>query len=110
MSVPSHADVIVLKRRPGPALRPGDLVLECRPLRAPDPGEVVVRNLVTSVDPYPLLMLRGSPELTPVAIGEPVPANSVGVVVQSENPGVPVVNNHALRAVGRGATLARATP
>jgi NADPH-dependent curcumin reductase CurA len=78
MPVPSHADVIVLKRRPEPALGPGDLVPESRPLPAPRPGEVVVRNLVTSVDPYQLLMLRGSPELIPVAIGEPVPANSVG--------------------------------
>jgi NADPH-dependent curcumin reductase len=90
MSVPSHADVIVLNHRPGPALRPGDLVPERRPLRPPGPGEVVVRNLVTSVDPCQLRMLRGSPEVTPVAVGEPVPANSVGIVVASEDPAVPV--------------------
>jgi NADPH-dependent curcumin reductase CurA len=90
MSMPSHADVIVLNRRPGPTLRPGDLVRERRPLRAPDPGEVVVRNLVTRVDPYQLRMLRGSSEVTPIAVGEPVPANSVGVVVRSEDPQVPV--------------------
>src|SRR5437868_3656897 len=35
-------------------------------------------------------MLRGSPEVAPVRIGEPVPANSVGAVVQSEDAGVPV--------------------
>jgi NADPH-dependent curcumin reductase CurA len=52
MSVPTHADVIVLNRRPGTALSPGDLVLERRPLRKPGPGEVVVRNLATTVDPY----------------------------------------------------------
>jgi NADPH-dependent curcumin reductase len=90
MSVPSHADVVVLNRRPGPSLVPGDLVLERRPLRAPDPGEVVVRNIVASVDPYQLRMLRGSSEVTPLAVGEPVPANSVGVVVRSEDPTVPV--------------------
>lgn len=90
MSVPSHADVIVLHRRPGPSLRPGDLVPECRLLRPPGPGEVVVRNIVTSDDPYQLRMLRGSSEVTPVAIGEPIPANSVGIVVRSEDPGVPV--------------------
>jgi NADPH-dependent curcumin reductase CurA len=72
VSVPSHADVIVLNRRPGPSLLPGDLVPERRPLRAPSPGEVVVRNVVTSVDPYQLRMLRGSSEVTPVAIGDPV--------------------------------------
>lgn len=90
MSVPSHTDVIVLKHRPGPSLLPGDLVAERRPLRAPGPGEVVVRNVVTSVDPYQLRMLRGSSEVTPVAIGEPVSANSVGVVVASKDPDVPV--------------------
>jgi len=76
MSVPSHADVIVLHRRPGPALRPGDLVPDRRPLRPAGPGEVVVRNIVTSVDPYQLRMLRGSSEVTQVAAGEPVPATS----------------------------------
>jgi NADPH-dependent curcumin reductase CurA len=90
MSVPSHSDVIVLNHRPGPALRPGDLISERRTLRAPKSGEVVVHNLVTRVDPYQLRMLRGSTEVAPVAIGEPVPANSVGVVVRSEDPGVPV--------------------
>ena len=87
--VPSHADTIVLHRRPGPALRPGDLMLERRPVRPPAPGEVVVRNLVTSVDPYQLRMLRGSPEVATVDVGEPVLANSVGIVVQSEDPRVP---------------------
>jgi NADPH-dependent curcumin reductase CurA len=51
---------------------------------------VVVRNLVTTVDPYQLRMLRGSAEVTPAAIGEPVPANSVGLVVASRDPAVPV--------------------
>jgi NADPH-dependent curcumin reductase CurA len=90
MSAPSDTDVIVLHRRPGAELRPGDLVAERRPLRPPGPGEVVVRNIVTSVDPYQLRMMRGSAEVTPLAIGEPVPANSVGIVVASEDPGVPV--------------------
>ena len=49
-AVSADADVIVLRRRPGPALSPGDLVAERRPLREPGPGEVVVRNLVTTVD------------------------------------------------------------
>ena len=88
--VPADADVIVLRHRPGPALSPGDLVAERRPLREPGPGEVVVRNLVTTVDPYQLRMLRGSAEVTPLALGEPVPANSVGVVVRSADPAVPV--------------------
>jgi NADPH-dependent curcumin reductase CurA len=88
-SLPGQAEVVLLHRRPGAELRPGDLVLERRPLRAPGPGEVVVRNVVTSVDPYQLRMLRGSAEVTAAAIGEPVPANSVGIVVASRDPDVP---------------------
>jgi NADPH-dependent curcumin reductase CurA len=90
MSVPSQSDVIVLHRRPGTTLQPGDLVTERRPLRPPGPGEVVVRNLVTSVDPYQLRMMRGSAEVTPLAVDDPIPANTVGVVEQSEDPSVPV--------------------
>jgi NADPH-dependent curcumin reductase CurA len=90
MTVPSHSDVVVLKRRPGEALRPGDLALERHPVRPPEPGEVVVHNLVTTVDPYQLRMLRGSAEVTPVALGDPVPANSVGTVMRSEDQKVPV--------------------
>jgi hypothetical protein len=71
-------------------LRPGDLVLERRPIRPPGPGEVVVHNLVTTVDPYQLRMLRGSTEIVPVNVGDPVAANSVGVVVQSRDANAPV--------------------
>jgi NADPH-dependent curcumin reductase CurA len=90
MSVPSHADVVVLARRPGPSVAPGDLALERRQVRPPGPGEVVVRNIVTSVDPYQLRMLRGSPDVATVHVGDPVPANSVGIVAASEDPSVPV--------------------
>ena len=89
MALPSETEVVVLRRRPGAELLPDDLVLERRPLRMPRPGEVVVRNQITSVDPYQLRMMRGSAEVTPLALGEPVPANSVGVVVRSEDPAVP---------------------
>lgn len=89
MPVPSHADVVVLARRPGPSVLPGDLALERRPVRLPGPGEVVVRNVVTSVNPYQLRMLRGSADVAQVDVGEPVSANSVGIVVQSADPAVP---------------------
>jgi hypothetical protein len=82
--------VIALARRPGAALRPGDLVLERRPIRPAGPGEVVVHNVVTTVDPLQLRTLRGSTEIVPVNIGDPVAANSVGFVVQSQDPAAPV--------------------
>ena len=90
LSVPSEGDVIVLKRRPRASLGPGDLAIERRPVRAPEAGEVVVHNLATTVDPYQLRMFRGSAEVTPLALGDPVPANSVGIVVQSADPAVPL--------------------
>jgi NADPH-dependent curcumin reductase CurA len=89
LSLPDTGQVIVLKRRPEASLGPDDLVLERRPVRAPEAGEVVVHNLLTTVDPYQLRMFRGSAEVTPLALGDPVPANSVGVVVQSADPAVP---------------------
>ncbi len=89
-SVPGESDVIVLARRPGPRLAAGDLVLERRPVRSAGPGEVVVHNVVTTVDPLQLETLRGSTEITAVGIGDPVAANSVGVVVQSQDPRAPV--------------------
>jgi hypothetical protein len=89
-SLPGESDVIVLARRPGAALRPGDLVLERRPVRPAGPGEVVVHNVVTTVDPLQLRTLRGSTEIVAVNIGDPVAANSVGFVVQSQDPSAPV--------------------
>jgi NADPH-dependent curcumin reductase CurA len=89
-SIPGESDVIVLARRPGRQLAAGDLVLERRPLRPAGPGEVVVRNVVTTVDPLQLQTLRGSTEITAVGIGDPVAANSVGFVVQSQDPRAPV--------------------
>jgi NADPH-dependent curcumin reductase CurA len=88
--VPASTEVIVLNRRPEGPLRPGDLVAARRSLRPPGLGEVVIRNIVTSVDPYQLQMLRGSPGHQTVAVGDHVPANSVGTVVASEDAAVPV--------------------
>jgi hypothetical protein len=83
--MPSHTDAIVLKHRPGPELRPNDLVPERRPLRAPGPARSWCNNVI-SVDPYQLRMLRGSHEIPPVAIGEPIPATASG---SSRNPRTP---------------------
>ena len=111
MSVPSHADVIVLNHRPGPALLPGDLMPECRPLRAPGPGEVEVRNLVTRVDPYQLRVvvsefegLERAPEALATVFdrGSPYIGRRLALYRQAGRPD--------LGRVGRGATPARATP
>lgn len=87
--VPSHADLIVLNRRPGAALLPGDLVRDRRALPKPAPGQVVVHNILTTVDEGILPNLRGYGR-APVAVGDPIPATSVGRVVGSADPAVPV--------------------
>jgi NADPH-dependent curcumin reductase CurA len=87
--VPSHADLIVLNRRPGAVLLPGDLVRDRRALPKPAPGEVVVRNILTTVDGEQLPLLRGFGRAQ-VAIGDPIPATSIGRVVRSADPAVPV--------------------
>ena len=88
--VPSEGDAVVLARRPGATLQDGDLVLERRATRRAGPGEVVVHNVVTTVDPLQLQTLRGSTDIAAVGIGDPVAANSVGFVVQSRDPRAPV--------------------
>jgi hypothetical protein len=108
--VPSHTDLIVLNRRPGAALLPGDLVSDRRLLRAPGPGEVVVRNIVTSVDGDQLRMLCGCSGRARVAIGDPIPATSVGLVVRSEDPAVPVGTQVATRTGWQAYATITVTP
>jgi len=85
MSTPAETDAITLVRRPGERVDANDFSLVRRPVRRPLGGEVVIHNLVTSVDPYQLDMLRTSQELDAV-----VNAGSVGVVVDSRDPRAPV--------------------
>jgi NADPH-dependent curcumin reductase CurA len=87
--MPTHADLIVLNRRPGTVLLPGDLARDRRALPEPAPGQVVLRNILTTVDEGQLPALRGFGR-TQVAIGDPVPATSIGRVVVSADPAVPV--------------------
>jgi NADPH-dependent curcumin reductase CurA len=57
-----------------------------RPMPAPGPGEVLVRSLVLSVDPYMRGRMRDAKSYaTPWALGEPMRAGSVGEVVRSEH-------------------------
>jgi NADPH-dependent curcumin reductase CurA len=52
---------------------------------------VLVRTLMTSVDPYMLPRLRGQSSYTdPVALREPIPADSLGEVIMSRRRDVPV--------------------
>jgi NADPH-dependent curcumin reductase CurA len=57
----------------------------------PAPGEVLVRNLFLSVDPYMRGRMRDRKSyVAPYALGETMTGGAVGRVVASEAPGVPV--------------------
>ena len=88
--LPAETDAVVLARLTGDTIDPADFAVERRPVVAPGPGEVVVHNLVTSVDPYHLRMLRGGQGHGGVGIGDVVPSNCVGVVVASNDPHAPI--------------------
>jgi len=67
--------------------RPDDFRIETCALREPGPGEVVVENLMLSMDPA----IRGFLDdregyLPPAEVGDTVPGMALGRVVQSRNP------------------------
>lgn len=69
---------VVLKRRPTGIPQESDFEMVDRELRPPGPGQVLVRNLFVSVDPYQRNRMRSA--LRP---GEAVPARCIGEVVAS---------------------------
>lgn len=82
---------IVLARRPVGEPRESDFRLETAEVPALRPGEVLLANLFLSMDPA----IRGFLDdrksyLPPIAIGDPVRGMSLGRVVESRNPALPV--------------------
>jgi len=87
---------IVLRRRPVGEPVFEDFALEQVPMPRPRAGEVLVRTLWLSIDPYMRGRLSDAPSYTaPVALGEPIHGECAGVVVESLHdafrPGQPVV-------------------
>ena len=82
---------IVLARHPdGPVT--ADCFTEAEgPVPEPAEGEAIVRTLFVTIDPATRGWIdsRGTGYLPPVAIGEPVRSNGVGVVCASRNPDLP---------------------
>ena len=78
---------IVLRRRPAGMPGRDDFATVSEPIPAPRQGEVVVRNLFLSIDPY----MRGrlsdrKSYATPVQIGETMTGETVGEVTASTEP------------------------
>ncbi len=75
---------IVLRQRPKGAPTTADFALEEVRLPEPGPGEVLVRTLWLSIDPYMRGRMNDAPSYTaPVGIGEPMHGECVGVVLES---------------------------
>lgn len=91
---------IVLASRPQGWVKPGDFRLESQPMPAPKDGEVLVKNLWLSLDPY----MRGrisdaKSYVPPVAIGGLMVGQTVGEVVESKSPAFKA-GDHVLTSLG----------
>lgn len=87
--VPDETEMVVLARRPGRTLRDDDFSIVWRPLPELEPGQVLIHNRVTSVDPYQIRMLRGVGGHADQQIGDVVHAGCVGLVVASRDQRAP---------------------
>jgi NADPH-dependent curcumin reductase CurA len=82
---------IILEQRPAGAPSPDDFRLVTAPVPKLRPGQLLVANLILSMDPAIRGFLDDRPSyLPPVAIGEPVRGMALGRVIESENSAYPV--------------------
>ncbi|MCC6195156.1 MAG: NADP-dependent oxidoreductase, partial [Burkholderiales bacterium] len=86
---------IVLRARPSGMPRESDFDVVERDVAEPDPGQVLVRNLFLSVDPYQRNRMRAG-----LTLGGAIPARSVGRVVASRHE---ALRNGDLVFLGAGA-------
>lgn len=78
---------ILLARRPQGEVTPDDFRLEQGPVPEPGPGEVLVRTIWLSLDPYMRgRMNEGSSYAPPVPLGGVMPGECVGEVLASQSP------------------------
>src|SRR5215831_18646468 len=77
---------IRLKNRPVGLPRESDFELATVPIPTPGAGELVVRNLYMSVDPYMRGRMLDQPSyVQPFQVGQPLDGGCVGQVVQSQD-------------------------
>ncbi|HZU90207.1 MAG TPA: NADP-dependent oxidoreductase, partial [Stellaceae bacterium] len=76
-----------LRRRPSGMPSPEDFTIADAPLPEPGPGEVLLRGLYLSLDPYMRGRLSAARSYAkPVEIGAVIEGRVVGEVVRSEHP------------------------
>lgn len=82
---------VVLGRRPHGAPCAGDFAIQHITLGAPRSGEVLVRNLWLSLDPYMRLFMNDQGGVHgSVPVGAAMPGGAVGEVIASAHPALPV--------------------
>ena len=78
---------ILLKSRPEGAPSLGNFELMEGPMPEPGEGEVLMRIVYLSLDPYMRGRMSGAKSYaTPAAIGEPMVGGTIGKIVKSRNP------------------------
>ncbi|RKT52371.1 NADP-dependent oxidoreductase [Saccharothrix australiensis] len=91
MTVPNTAQEIHLASRPEGFPTPGNFALVEAPVPTPGPGQLLVRNLFMSVDPYMRgRMNAGKSYTTPFEVGAALEGGAVGEVVASDVDGFAV--------------------
>jgi NADPH-dependent curcumin reductase CurA len=81
---------IRLKRWPKGLPSPADFEIVNTEVREPGEGELIVRNVFMSVDPYMRGRLRpGKSYVAPFELGKPLDGGAVGIVLESRNPAFP---------------------
>src|SRR5260370_27753392 len=85
--MPERNRQIVLKRRPNGMPVPEDFAIAEGPLPEPGEGEVVLRGIYLSLDPYMRGRISGVRSYArPTEIGEAIDGRVVGQVVRSRDP------------------------
>jgi NADPH-dependent curcumin reductase len=78
---------VCLASYPQGAVTPDNFILRQAPLPTPGAGELLVRNIYLSCDPYMRgRMSGGTGYAAGFPVGEPIPARVVGEVVHSRHP------------------------
>lgn len=87
--MPESSRQVVLAARPEGWPKPGDFRVESVPMPRPGDGELLVRNIYMSVDPYMRGRMNDSSRsyIPPFELGRPLDGGAVGVVVESRAPG-----------------------
>jgi hypothetical protein len=86
--MPVRSREVVLAARPAGLPRESDFHVVERVVSDPGPGELLVRNVYMSVDPYMRGRMNDAHSYAPpFAIGEPLSGRAVGQVVRSSHPG-----------------------